>query len=266
MTYTKRFAVLMSGIVILVLPEAGAHGQDPQQIMDKSYHAGRVADAQMVSTLNLYNEKGQVRVRKTAAVSKLFDNGKTDKRLIQFISPADVKGTKFMTYDYEDRDDDIWMYLPSLRKSRRIVSTEKSKSFMGSEFSYVDITPRTVAEYNYKLLKEEKQGGVDCWVIEALPKSDKIGEEDGYSKRIAWIGKPDYVLRKAIFYDLDNRLLKEVFAEDIRQIDAANAKFRPFKMTAVNKQNGRKSEFIIEKLVANTGVKDDYFSIRYLER
>ncbi len=237
-----------------------------RQIMDKVTENRRLDGSEGRSTMTIYNEKGQKRVRKLAMVTKTYDGGKTEKKLSRFLAPADVKGTGFLAYDYEKKDDDMWMYLPSLRKTRRIVSSEKSKSFMGSEFSYNDMNIPNLDDYNFKHVKEEKTDGVDCWVIESLPKSEEIAEEDGYSKKTLWIGKTDYVLRKGVYYDLDGELLKELNAENVKLIDPEKKRYRAMKMQMVNKQNGRKSDMVTEAIELNRNVKDEYFTARYLER
>ncbi|MCK5687795.1 outer membrane lipoprotein-sorting protein, partial [Myxococcota bacterium] len=107
----------------------------------------RFEGSESIATLTIVNQRGQKRVRKIATVSKLFDDGKTEKRLIRFIAPADIKGTGLLTWDYEDKSDDMWLFMPALRKTRRIVASDKAKSFMGSEFSYSDITPPAIADF-----------------------------------------------------------------------------------------------------------------------
>ncbi|MBN1472852.1 MAG: outer membrane lipoprotein-sorting protein, partial [Syntrophaceae bacterium] len=111
------------------------------KIVDRSQEVLRVKGVQAVSILRIIDEKGRERVRKIKQVSKLFDNGETEKKLIRFMEPADVKGTGLLAFDYNSKDDDLWVYMPSLRKVRRIVSSEKSKSFFGSEFTYADMSP-----------------------------------------------------------------------------------------------------------------------------
>ena len=103
-----------------------------KQIADKSFNATKLAGSEAVSTMTIIDSKGRERVRKIAQVTKLYQNGDTEKKLIRFLSPADVKGTGLLTYDYNDKDDDMWLYMPALRKTRRIISSEKAKSFMGS--------------------------------------------------------------------------------------------------------------------------------------
>ncbi len=240
--------------------------QSARDIMEQTFDSRKLDAAEAVQTMVIYNEKGQKRERKMAMVSKLYDDGKTEKKLSRFLSPADVKNTGFMTYDYEKKDDDMWMFMPSLRKTRRIISSEKSKSFMGSEFAYGDMNIPILDNYTYKMLKEEKNSGVDCWVIESTPVNEDIADEDGYSRKVAWIGKVDFTIRQAMYYDLDGELLKQLTASDIKLIDPKKKRYRPMMMEMVNKQNGRRSTMKIDKIQLSDSVKDEYFTSRYLER
>lgn len=147
-----------------------------KQIMDRSFEATKLAGAELLFTMTIIDDKGRERVRKIAAVSKLYDNGETEKRLIRFLSPADVRGTGLLTYDYEKEDDDIWLFMPALRKTRRIISSEKSKNFMGSEFSYADMTPPTLDDFSYKILGELEVEGTLCWEIEMVPKDFDVAD------------------------------------------------------------------------------------------
>ncbi len=237
-----------------------------EQIMDKSYKATKVAGYESISTLVIADNRGRERIRKIAAVSKLYDSGETEKRLIRFLSPADVKGTGLLTFDYERKDDDIWLFLPALRKTRRIISSEKSKSFMGSEFSYADMTPPNLEDFQYKSLGEEDIDGMSCWKIEMNPVNEDIADENGFSKKIAYVAQKDYVIRKAIYFDLDGELHKELSVLEVKELDLANHKFKPIHMVMENKQNERKSSFKIEQIQFKPEVKDEYFTTRYLER
>ncbi len=237
-----------------------------RQIMEKMADNRRVEGSEAVTTMTIYNAKGEKRVRQIAMATKLYDNGKTEKKLNRFLSPADVKGTGLLTYDYEVKDDDIWLFMPALRKTRRIVSSEKSKNFMGSEFAYADMNIPNLDDYSYKILKEEKLGGADCWVVQSTPKNEDIADENGYSKQIAWIGKKDFTARKVVYYDLDGSVLKEMNASKVEQIDSEGKHFRPKKMEMVNKQNQRRTTMTFDKLVVSKDVKDEYFTTRYLER
>jgi outer membrane lipoprotein-sorting protein len=237
-----------------------------EEIVDRSFRNSRLAGSEAILTLTLLNNKGQERKRKIAMVTKFYDNGQTEKKLLRFLSPADVKGTGFLTYDYEKKDDDMWLFMPALRKTRRIVSNEKSKSFMGSEFSYADLAPPTLSDFNYQTVGVEKIDEVTCWIIEIVAKNDKIADENGFSKKISYIGQQDFVARKGVYYDTGGKLEKEITVKDIQEVDVKNHKYKALHMVMENKQNGRKSIIKIEKIVFNPDVKDEYFTTRYLER
>ena len=264
----KTTTILAPTIALLLALPAVAQAKDPtaKEVVTRAWNTSKLPGSEMISTLTILNKKGDKRVRKTASVSKLYDDGKTEKRLIRFLSPADVKGTGLLSYDYEDKDDDIWFFLPSLRKTRRIVSSEKSKAFMGSEFTYADITPGSVDDFTYKLLGAEKADGVDCWIIEATPRDKAIAKENGYSKRKAWFGKADYVVRKAETMDLKGKKLRELVATGVKKIEGAADKYRPTRLESKNMQNGRSSVMDIKKLKLRAEIPDKYFTTRYLER
>ena len=124
-------------------------------------------------TMILIDKKGHQRVRSLKKFAK--DKGVDTLSIIYFLKPNDVKNTAFLTYDYKDsnRDDDQWLYLPALKKTKRIASTDKSGSFMGSDFSYADMTDRNVEDYNYKIKKETVVRGKDVWILEVIPKTQK---------------------------------------------------------------------------------------------
>jgi hypothetical protein len=264
----KKYKTLVVFLMVMMV-FGTARPQDDlsgKQIVDRSFQATKLAGSEMLSTMTILDSRGRERVRKIATVSKLYDNGDTEKRLIRFLSPADVKGTGLLTFDYENKDDDMWLFMPALRKTRRIVSTEKAKNFMGSEFTYADMTPPILENFSYEILGEEEVSGISCWKIEMIPVDDDVADENGFSKRISFIAKQDFVLRKAIYYDLDGELHKELAVEKVKEIDTENHKYRPTRMVMVNKQNGRKSVLDVEEIQFSPEVKDEFFTTRYLER
>jgi len=237
-----------------------------KQIMDKSFETMKLAGSEAVSTMTIIDNKGRERVRQIAMVTKLFNSGDTEKRLLRFLSPPDVKGTGLLVFDYKEKDDDMWLFMPALRKTRRIVSSERAKSFMGSEFSYADMAPPILDEFTYNILTETVAEGTLCWEIEMMPVNENIADENGFSKRITYIGKKDFVIRKAVYFDLDGELHKELAVKEIKELDTKNHKYRPLHMVMINKQNNRKSVLKVDKIQFNPNVKDDYFTTRYLER
>jgi outer membrane lipoprotein-sorting protein len=236
------------------------------QIVQKAQEAIKVKGVQGISVLKIFDEKGRERVRKIAQVTKHYENEGIEKRLIRFLEPADIKGTGLLTYDYEEDEDDIWLYMPALRKSRRIVSTEKSKNFMGSEFTYADMIPPSIKEFSFNLLKEEEINDVLCFQIEWIPVDEDIADENGFSRRVTFVGKDDFMIRKSLYYDMDNDLHKELIVYSIQELDPVNHRYRAMKMEMINHQNGRRSVLENTKLEFNPKIKDDYFTQRYLER
>ncbi len=151
-------------------------------------------------------------------------------------------------FDYEAKPDDVWIYLPALRKTRRIVSSQKAQSFMGSEFSYGDLNIPALDDFDYKLDKEETYKGEACWVIDLTPKSKDVADSDGYSKKTYWVSKDKFAVVHGLYYDKDGKLLKELVAENIKLLDPKNKRYRPMHMEMINKQNGRKSVFESTKI------------------
>ena len=262
----NKIALLILSVFFILTGLKAGESLTARQIMDRSFKATKLAGVEQLSTMTIIDDKGRERVRKITAVSKLYDDGETEKRIIRFLSPADVKGTGLLTYDYEKEDDDIWLFMPALRKTRRIISSEKSKSFMGSEFSYADMTPPTLDDFTYKILGEQELEGTLCWKIEMVPKDLDVADENGFSRRIAYIAKQDFVIRRAIYYDLDEELQKQLTVKEVKEIDTKNHKYRPIHMIMDNKQNGRKSVLKVDEIQFNPDVKDEYFTTRYLER
>jgi outer membrane lipoprotein-sorting protein len=262
----RKISLSVSLAVVGVIGLNAMAQEDAKQIMQKSQDAMTLAGLESVNTLTINDGKGNQRVRKFSSAQKTDASKKVTKMVMRFLEPADVKGTGILTFDYEDKDDDMWLYMPALRKVRRIVSSEKTKNFMGSEFTNSDITKPSITEYTYKMLGSENVGDVECWKIEIVPATKEIGNAYGYSKKICWIGKTDYTARKNEFYDLEGKLLKVMVTDKVKLLDEKNKKYQPVDIVMDNKQNGRSSRFVIEKVIFNPNVKEEYFTTDYLEK
>lgn len=237
-----------------------------RDIMDKSLQARKLPGSEAVVKMIMGDGKGGTRERKMTLATKLFDGGKTEKRIIRFLEPADVKGTGVLLFDYDDKPDDVWIFLPALRKTRRIVSSQRGQSFLGSEFSFGDLAVPSLDDFTYKMQPDANAGGESCYVIDVLPKDKATGESEGYSKKTVWISKATYTVRRTDFYDMGGKLLKELETSDIKLLDPKHKSYRAMKMEMVNKQNGRKSVFQSEKIALAPDTKDEYFTTAYLER
>ena len=258
--------IVCAVVLLPIIGRAESEELTPREIVDRAIETTRVNGAEAKATMIIIDDKGRERVREIAQVTKLYDDGETEKKLVRFLAPADVKGTGLLTFDYMSKDDDIWLYMPALRKTRRIVSSEKSKSFMGSEFSYADMTPPTLDDFTFEMLGEETVDGVDCWKIAMIPINDDIADENGFSKRVSLYRKDCFVIRRSVYYDLDGELQKELNVLEIKELDPENHKYRAMHLVMGNKQNDRQSIFKVEAIEFNPHVTDDYFTTRYLER
>lgn len=168
--------------------------QDPRSIMDavRDRPNGDQSKSRLVMTI--IDKDGRKRERVVQSMSLDFDKG--TKQIMYFESPADIRGTGLLSVDYKsgNQDDDQWLYLPSLHKSTRISSGDKSGSFMGTDLSYADMTESDPDHYTYKLLKPSTKvkldgGAEECWLIESRPKTQKAKDETGYLRSIIWVSK-----------------------------------------------------------------------------
>ncbi len=138
------------------------------------------------------------------------------KSILIFQKPASVQRTRFLTMENKGRDDDRWIYLPALGRVRRIAGSEGSSSFMGSDFSYDDLSSRDVERDEHTLLREEALDGAECYVIESKPR--KAGDWQ-YVRSVSWIGKETFVLMKAEMYDENARMIKRLTASNVEKVD-----------------------------------------------
>ena len=257
---------LLALTTLLAAGSTAAAAPSAREIMDKVTVTRKLDGSEALVKMTTVDDKGQSRERDISMATKLYDSGKTEKRVYRFLSPADVQGTSILVFDYEAKPDDVWIYLPALRKTRRVVSSQKAQSFMGSEFSYGDLNIPALDDFDYKLVKEEAVKGEPCWVIDLTPKSKDVADSDGYSKKTYWVSKDKFAVMRGLYYDKDGKLLKELVADNLKLLDAKNKRYRAMHMEMINKQNGRKSLFDSTKIAFSPNTKDEYFTTAYLER
>ena len=186
--------------------------------------------ADMVMTLK--NRKGETSVRQIR-IRTLEVDGDGDKSMSIFDEPADVKGTAMLTYSHGLKPDDQWLYLPAIKRVKRISSRNKSGPFMGSEFAFEDLGSQEVEKYAYRYLSDEPCGDWQCYVIERVP----AYQYSGYTKQIAWIDQDFYRVTKTEYYDRKFTLLKTLTMLDYQQY--LDHYWRPSLMEMVNHQTGK---------------------------
>ncbi len=216
-------------------------------------------------TMILIDKKGNKRVRSMKKFGK--DKGEDKLSIIYFLKPSDVKNTAFLTYDYKDsnKDDDQWLYLPALKKTKRIASTDKSGSFMGSDFSYADMTDRNVQDYNYNIKKETKVRGKDVWILEVIPKTQKTIDEYGYSKSYMFVRKDNFMVMQSINFLTDGKK-KFMTVKKMEKIDGIWTALEIEMKTKKGKQMTHATVLKISDVKYNQNHKESFFSVRQIEK
>lgn len=244
--------------IFIIFATAAAKEITGRNIMEKVDNRYTGDDQIAEMTMTLIKSSGRKRVRKVKVWQK--DYGKSDKSLMRFLEPADVRGTGFLVWEHEAKDDDQWLYLPAFKKVRRISTKEKEKSFMGTDFSYEDIGSHDLNDYNYTLLRSETFNDQDCYVIESVPKPEK---KKSYSKIISWIRKDIFIAIRIDFYDKKGEFLKKLHAFNIGKIDGIWTTKR-MEMENVQKKHITVLEF--ENIKYNIGLKNNIFTERNLTK
>ena len=210
-------------------------------------------------TMELRNKQGDSSIR-YIRIKTLEVIGDGDKSMSIFDEPADVKGTAFLTFSHAVKPDEQWLYLPALKRVKRINSKNKSGPFMGSEFAYEDIASQEVEKYTYKYVRDETLNGVDSFVIERYPSY----AHSGYTRQVVWINKAEYRPEKVVFYDRKDTLLKTLTYDGYRQY--LDKFWRADDMFMENHQTGKSTKLTWRNYQFKTGLKDKDFNKNSLKR
>jgi len=245
-------------IAIGFSPEITGQSLSGKQIIEKVYNRPAGDDQTSDLTMTLINKSGDQRVRKIKQFTK--DLGDLEKSIMFFLSPADVKNTSFMSWTYDsDQSDDQWIYLPALKKTKRISSDSKSDYFMGSDFTYDDLGDRKLEDDTHKLLREETMDGKECYVVESLSKD----EDYMYSKTVVWVNKSNFIGVQKEFYDEDEDLLKVLAIKEVEEISGiwviTNSEMK-------NVQKNHRTTMVLNNIQINTGMSESKFSERMMMR
>ena len=221
-----------------------------------------IQDLKMV----LIDKRGNQRVRELRAFGR--DEGEDEYSIMFFLSPADVEDTGFLTYDYKDeaKDDDQWLYLPALNRSKRIASSDKSGSFMGSDFSYADMTERPLDDYQYTLMKETEVDGNPVWQIETLPITEREKDQTGYTKSVVFVRKDNFLVVRSVNFVKKGKRLKYFDAKKVEEIDGIWVATEMHMTTKKGKKTLHKTVLTANNVRFNQDIDDDFFSVRQLEK
>lgn len=238
-------------------------GQTAEKIMWRVHNRPTFRDMHAFVTMRLIPPNGPERVRKMEVWSKTDPKTDETKMLIRFLEPADVRGTAFLIHSHKDREDDMWFYLPALRRVQRIAASGKAGAFMGSDFSNYDIGGGEYEDWTYTLLREDTLDGDPCWVIEARAKSPEVERKSGYSRMIRWVRKDNYLVLRTDHYDRSGELFKRTRILEARAFDGV---WFETKMEAQDLDSGHRSIMEFSDITVNQGLPDDLFTKRSLKR
>jgi outer membrane lipoprotein-sorting protein len=251
----RIIASLLFIIPVIALPQQ----PDASSVMSKSRDLSLTGSMSADVSLTITEKNGSERRRDISMFSKTYQD--VEKRFIRFLAPPDVKGTAMLTVDNKNSPDDMWIYLPALKRTRRISTSEKGKSFMSSEFTNADMSSPAVADFKDTHLEGSGKDGT--WIIESTPVSKEKEGEYGYARKVSYIDS-NYHLKKMEFYDSQNRLFKVINVNS--NFPLKGGKFMIDNMTAENLLTGRKSEITMKNIKEGAAVNDDVFTIQNLEK
>jgi outer membrane lipoprotein-sorting protein len=258
------FSLVFTLAFTLVSPLYGQQDQSPEaRGLEIAKEADRrdtgFGDFSASIVMVLRNQHGQQTERRMR--SRTLEQAEDgDKALIVFDNPGDVKGTAFLSFTHRVGGDDQWLYLPALKRVKRIASSSKSGPFLGSEFAYEDISSQEVEKYTYKYLRDEELDGRACYVVER----DPVDPKSGYSRQVSWIDQEEYRVWKVDFYNPGGSLLKTLSVSDYNQY--LEKYWRANKWEMANHQTGKSTVLNWEGFVFGNGFKDSDFNRKSLAK
>ena len=255
--------LFLKSIVASLLLVSASFAQTANEIAKKVHDLPTGKTSSYTVSLTLIDKKGKERNREISSYT--MKDGSTDKTVLVFKTPKDVAGISYLSYDYPDKadgstvDSDSWIYLPAMKKIRRVSGSSKDDDFQGTDFTYDDIGTRSLSKDNFAILGEEKVDGFDCWILEAKAKDTKAK----VSRRVTWVDKKSYVVRKGEYYDKQNKLQKTLTCENIKQVKGY---WTTQKMTMTNVQSNHKTIYEVKDLKYDEKVNESFFTVSALER
>lgn len=252
-----RILFPLTGVWLVCLLAGPVGAMDGRSLASKIYHRDDGKDAYAIVRMLLIDKSGNKRLRKLISAEKDF--GAITKSLMRFTSPEAIKGTGFLTWENKDRDDDQFLYLPALRRVRRIVSRQKDSQFVNTDYTYEDMQRRKVEQDNHRILGTEAVHGYDCWILESTPKDP---ESTQYGKVIQWVIKDVYLPVKTEYYDKKGRLEKMFLARKIEVVDGYHTVIES-EMRSLHRDH--RTLMKTDTIQYNTNIPDRVFTRRYLE-
>jgi hypothetical protein len=256
-----RHAVIAGALAIAA---TSALAESADEVMRRNFYATKVQALTSTSTMQLIGSSGEKRERRIHGVARLEPNGIDSNVVISFDSPPDVRGTRFLQKQHSDRDDDMWIYLPALHKTRRLVSSNKRDSFVGTDFSYGDILPLNPDNFVNKILREEQLDGFDCYVIESTAKDAGYERDLGYLQRLMWIRKDNAVELKVEYYDSQKRLIKTQTTAQHELVDAEKQRWVVKQREMIDHDRNHRTVILLDSIDTRSPIPDRAFRVESL--
>jgi outer membrane lipoprotein-sorting protein len=259
-----RIAII--AIALLLSLAAAAEELTAREIMDRVDARDDGDNVTQDMEMVLIDKNGNQRVRKLRSFGR--DVGEDEQSIMFFLTPADVEDTGFLSYDYDDpeADDDQWLYLPALSRTKRIAQGDKSGSFMGSDFSYADMTDRPLDDYEFELLGETEVDGHPVWQVQGIPITEREKKETGYTKQVSYVRKDNYVVVRGVSWVKKGKRLKYLDVKKLELIDGIWVPTEMHMSTRKGKRTLHKTVLTAENVRFNQELDEDLFSQRTLEK
>ena len=243
----------------VAFPGFAQTGPSGLEIMTNVYERPQPDDTEGLLAMTLENARGAQRVRSVKQYVARF--GDAEKKLLFFTAPADVRDTAFMNWSYDNpaTPDDQWIYLPALRQVRRISAEKKNDSFMGSDFSYEDLSARHPDLDTHRLLRTETIEGQKVYIVESVPNDNS----SAYARTVSWVADGIWIGLKREFYETSGELLKTLEIDDYQQISGF---WTITRMTMRNAGSGHSTVMELSDLQFNTGLPETTFTERTMTR
>jgi hypothetical protein len=255
----KHLLIVLTTFLLAASTSLATDSLSPVQVAQLTYDRYLGDDMQMRGTMELISKKGHVRTREY--ISQRKDSEENRSQLIRFTAPADIDGTAFLTIEKDlSTNTEQHLYLPALKRTRRIVASQKGRSFVNSDFTYEDMQRHSVEAWDYQLDGEEVVLGKDCYILVSTPKAST---DTQYGKTIAWIEKGNFIPLKTVFWDKKGQQSKLYQVVSFEMIDQVATETE---VLMEDLGSGHMTRLKVLAIEYNNGLKDSLFTARALER
>lgn len=255
-------------LISLPLP-ATAEEMSAREIMQKVHDRDDGDNAVMDMNMALIDANGNTRRRSIRSYRRDDPENPQDSQSIMFfLSPASVEGTAFLTYDYDDsaRDDDQWLYLPAMNRVRRIAASDQSGSFMGSDFTYADMSTPNIDDYDYELMKETEVDGHKVWQIKAVPNTEAEVTRTGYTRSVSFVRQDNFVIVRSVHWLQSGGRMKFMEVKELERIDGIWTPVHMVMTTRKGQQTEHASVLRWENIQYDQPLEDELFTQRRLRQ